>query len=64
MTEPKKDKAAKTAVQAGTPHFADHPAVTGVRCAQRGCLVPPEHANDKLCPVCNNPLNLIPASTK
>lgn len=30
-----------------------------VHCAQHGCVVPREHANDALCPICNNPLFLI-----
>ena len=30
-----------------------------MRCAQHGCLVPDEHHEDELCPVCGNPLHLI-----
>ena len=31
-----------------------------LRCAQHGCLVPEDRASDELCPVCNNPLRIIP----
>lgn len=54
MTKPKKDKAPKPAT---SPVVEDGGVV--MRCAQRGCVVPTAHAKDKLCPVCNNPLNLI-----
>ena len=42
------------ASSSNTPETSDD-----AHCAQRGCVVPPEHVNDEFCPVCNNPLRII-----
>ena len=47
-----------TADEAATSIIPPAPTAD-VHCAQHGCVVPREQANDAFCPVCNNPLHLI-----